>query len=167
MTACYLGIGSNVDAECNLRSGLCALREAFGPLDLSPVYRSRAVGFDGDDFLNLVARIDTGLSPFALKDRLAEIEDAHGRRRDVPKFSDRTLDVDILSWGELEAERDGLVLPRPEIYRFAHVLKPFADLAPDLVLPGQSRTLAELWRDFSATSTTRLQRVDLELNPPT
>ncbi|MDX1379562.1 MAG: 2-amino-4-hydroxy-6-hydroxymethyldihydropteridine diphosphokinase [Xanthomonadales bacterium] len=162
MTACYLGIGSNVEAERNIRSGLRALRDAFGPLELSPVYRSRAVGFDGDDFLNLVARIDTALSPHALKERLAAIEDAHGRRRNVPKFSDRTLDVDILSWGELEGERDGLVLPRPEIYRFAHVLKPFADLAPGLVLPGQSRTLAELWQDFSATSTTTLERVDLD-----
>lgn len=164
MTAAFLGIGSNVEAERNIRSGVHALRTEFGLLELSPVYRSRAVGFDGDDFLNLVARIDTGLAPHALKDHLAAIEDAHGRRRDLPKFSDRTLDVDILTWGDLEGERDGLVLPRPEIFRFAHVLKPFADLAPGLVLPGQSRTLAELWQAFSATSTTQLERVDLSLS---
>ena len=96
----YLGLGSNVDAERHLAAGVDALRERFGRVECSPVYRSEAVGFSGDDFLNACCRIESDLSPEALKAWLTGLEDAHGRRRDLPKFSDRTLDIDVLLFGE-------------------------------------------------------------------
>ena len=80
------------------------------------------MGFDGDDFINLVAQGETDLDPFALRDWLRELEDRHGRRRNVPKFSDRVLDVDILLYDDLVMNEEGLELPRPEILHFAHVL---------------------------------------------
>lgn len=144
MTTAYLGLGSNIDAERNIRSAVRALRESFGKVTLSPVYRSIAVGFEGDDFINLVAAVDSETGAYALRDWLRELEDRHGRRRQVPKFSDRVLDIDILLYGDEVADSPDLQLPRPEILRFAHVLKPMADLAPDLRLPGDGRTIAQI-----------------------
>jgi 2-amino-4-hydroxy-6-hydroxymethyldihydropteridine diphosphokinase len=141
----FLGIGSNVDAERHVRAAVGALRERFDAVRLSPVYRASAVGFDGADFINLVAAVDTVLAPIPLKHWLNELEDRHGRRRDVPKYSDRTLDVDILLWGDLVLHGPELVLPRREIFRFDHVLRPLAELAPDTPCPGRGETFAELW----------------------
>ena len=149
----YLGLGSNVNAEHNLRSALKCLQEAYGEVELSPAYRSKAVGFSGDDFLNACCRIQTDLSPTDLKHWLAELEDRHGRRRDLPKFADRTLDIDILLYGDLCGEFDGLVLPREEILKYAHVLRPLADLNHDLKHPGSDKTYAEYWQQFSGDRT--------------
>lgn len=144
----YLGLGSNVDARRKLAAGVAALRERFGAAECSPVYRSTAVGFSGDDFLNACCRIETDLDPAALKAWLTELEDRHGRDRDLPKFADRTLDIDILLHGGHVGDFDGLSLPRGEILKYAHVLKPLADLAPDLVHPETGRTIADHWADF-------------------
>lgn len=144
----YLGLGSNVDAEHNLKSALHALEQQFGNVKLSPVYRSKAVGFSGDDFLNACCRIETDMSPGQLKHWLAELENQHGRRRDLPKFADRTLDIDILLYDDLCGEFDGLVLPRDEILKYTHVLRPLADLAGGVIHPGSDRTYADYWAAF-------------------
>lgn len=144
----YLGIGSNVDAERNVTGGIRALREAFENVELSPAYRTRAVGFEGDDFINLVAECSTAMQPLELKAWLNALENRYGRARDVPKFSDRTLDIDILLWDDLWLRVPGLKLPRPEIETFAHVLRPLADLAPDVVHPVTGVTIADMWAAF-------------------
>jgi len=148
MSLVYLGIGSNVNVENNIRAGMLALRQSFGAIGLSPVYRSTAVGFSGDDFINLVARIDTDMQPLELKEFLNGLEDRHGRRRDLPKFSDRTLDVDILMYDDLYLHCPALVLPRPEILHYAHVLRPLADLAPALVHPVTRQLIGDHWSNF-------------------
>lgn len=149
----YLGLGSNVDARRNLASGLAELERAFGPVAVSPVYRSPAVGFDGEDFLNACCSIRCALEPGELKAWLSALEDRHGRRRDLPKFADRTLDIDILLFGDRVGRFDGLELPRDEILKYAHVLRPLADLAPDLVHPRTGRSIAAHWRDFQGPDT--------------
>jgi 2-amino-4-hydroxy-6-hydroxymethyldihydropteridine diphosphokinase len=149
LSTVYLGIGSNVDAENHVRAGLAELRQQFGQVKLSPVYRSSAVGFDGDDFLNLVACIETVLQPLQLKQWLNALENRYGRLRDVAKFSDRTLDIDILMYDDLYVRLPELSLPRGEILQFAHVLKPLADIAPELVHPISRRTMAQLWEAFA------------------
>ena len=149
LSTAYLGIGSNVEVKRNIQCGIAALRQAFGNLDLSPVYRSVAVGFAGEDFINLAARIETSLSPLELKEFLNDLEDRHGRNRELPKFSDRTLDVDILLFDDLWLHCPGLVLPRPDILHYAHVLRPLAELAPDVVHPVAGIPMAHLWREFA------------------
>lgn len=148
MSAVYLGIGSNIDARANILAGIAALRETFDRVELSPIYRAPAVGFRGKDFLNLVARVETDLPPLELRDYLHALEDRHGRDRSQPKFSDRTLDIDILLYDDLYLLAPTLEIPRDEILTSAHVLRPLADLAPNLVHPVQRRTMAELWRKF-------------------
>lgn len=144
----YLGIGSNLEVERNIRSGADALRETFGDVRFSPVYRSTAVGFAGGDFINLVASVTTRLQPLELKNYLNDLENRHGRLRNTPKFSDRTLDVDILLYDDLHLHFPALELPRPEVLQYAHVLRPLADLAPGVVHPVARRRMDELWRDF-------------------
>jgi 2-amino-4-hydroxy-6-hydroxymethyldihydropteridine diphosphokinase len=153
MSIAYLGIGSNVDARANTASGIKALGEAFGEVQLSPVYRAPAVGFEGSDFINLVARIETDMGPLDLKNFLHALEDQHGRTRNVAKFSDRTLDVDILLYDDLYLISPELEIPRDEILTAAHVLKPLSDLAPDLLHPVSRRTMRELWDDFPRQDT--------------
>ena len=160
MSTAYLGVGSNIEAHANVTSGIAALREAFATLELSPVYRAPAIGFRGNDFLNLVARVDTDLAPLDLRDWLHALEDRHGRDRSQPKFSDRTLDIDILLYDDLWLLSPALEIPREEILTSAHVLKPLADLAPDLRHPVARRTMAELWGAFPQQDT-GLERIDL------
>jgi len=152
MSTAYLGLGSNVNARTHIAAGIEALRNAFSAVHLSPVYQTPAVGFDGDDFINLVAAVETSTQPIELKYFLNELEDRHGRVRNVPKFSDRTLDVDILLYDDLYLVCPVLAIPRGEIISFAHVLKPLADLAPGFVHPVRRKTIAEIWREHPAFS---------------
>ena len=141
----YLSLGSNVQPERYLHAAIDALRERFGHVAVSPVYRTAAVGFDGPPFLNAAAIIDSDLEPPALNDWLHALEDRHGRDRSGPRYSDRTLDIDIVLFDDRVLEGDGhLRLPRPEL-KHAFVLRPLADIAPDVVVPGSGRTLAQLW----------------------
>jgi 2-amino-4-hydroxy-6-hydroxymethyldihydropteridine diphosphokinase len=144
MTRVYLSLGSNIDREHNIRAGLDALAAQFGDVHLSPVYESEAVGFDGEPFLNLVARIDTGLPLGELAGLLRDIEAAHGRVRGDKKFASRTLDIDVLTYGDLTGLVDGVELPRDEILKHAFVLRPLADLAPQARHPVLGETYAAL-----------------------
>ena len=155
MPKAYLSLGSNQEPEQHLRRALAELRDRFGHVIASPVYRTPAEGFDGPDFLNSAAIIDTDLDPVALDAWLHALEDAHGRRRDVPRFSNRPLDIDIVFYDGLLLRGPGhLQIPRPEL-RHAFVLRPLADIAPDFRDPVSGRTVAELWTthpDFAATA---------------
>jgi 2-amino-4-hydroxy-6-hydroxymethyldihydropteridine diphosphokinase len=160
LSTAYLGLGSNVEAQLNIASGIEALRETFESVELSPFYQTPALGFDGDDFINLAARVVTGMSPLALKHFLHELENRHGRERSVPRFSDRTLDIDILLYDDLWLRSPELEIPRDEILTSPHVLKPLADLAPDLLHPAERRTIASLWAALRVEPET-LKRIEL------
>ena len=144
-TKAYLSLGSNVEPEKHLRSAIVALRARFGDVVVSPVYRVPAVGFDGPDFLNAAAIVETDLSPFALVDWLRDLERDNGRIRGHVKFSDRTLDVDLVYFDDVVLDLPQLQLPRPEL-RHAFVLRPLADIAPGFIDPVRGVSLAALWR---------------------
>ena len=153
MTQAYLSLGSNVEPERHLRAAVDALRARFGDIVVSPVYRVPAVGFDGPDFLNAAAIVETDLDPFALIEWLHQLESDNGRIRGHVKFSDRTLDIDLVYFDDVVLDLPELQLPRPEL-RHAFVLRPLADIAPSFVDPVRKVTLAELWRahpDFRGT----------------
>lgn len=152
MARVYLSLGSNLQPQRYLHAALDELRERFGKLAVSPAYRSKAVGFDGADFINLAVGLETELEPAVLNDWLHALEDRHGRRRDVPRFSDRTLDVDIVLYGDRVIQGPGhLDIPRKEL-RHAFVLKPIADIAPELRHPLSGKSMAVLWAEFPAHS---------------
>jgi len=159
VTEVFVGIGSNVEPERHVRQAVALLREQFGPVQLSPVYRNRAVGFEGDDFLNLVTCFGTRLGVAELNTALDGIEVRCGRERSARKFSPRTLDLDLLLYGDTVSEKP-VRLPRREILKYAFVLKPLADIAAGRRHPETGRSYAEHWADFSGEGAA-LARVEL------
>lgn len=148
----YVSIGSNIERETNIRSAIAELRRRYGRLIISPIYESEAVGFTGAAFYNAVIGWQTDTDALALNAELRAIESAHGRRRNEAKFCSRSLDLDLLTWGDAVIQRPGLILPRPEILEQAYVLRPLADIAGDLRHPRDGRTLRELWRQLEPSA---------------
>lgn len=147
MTTVLLSLGSNLQPQHYLQQAVAVLRERFGDIQVSPAYRTPAVGFDGPDFLNNAVMLDTELPLIELDAWLHAVEDAHGRDRSGPRFSDRTLDIDVVYYGDLVVEGPkNLRIPRPEL-KHAFVLKPLADIAPTFVDPVRKLTLAQMWRE--------------------
>jgi 2-amino-4-hydroxy-6-hydroxymethyldihydropteridine diphosphokinase len=142
----FLSAGSNIDPERHLRRAVAALRERFGPLSLSSVYRSSAAGFAGEDFLNLVIGFTTREPPQAI---LAELDRLHreaARVRGDNAFSSRTLDLDLILYGDQVIEE--MRVPRPDILEYSFVLGPLAEVAPELRHPVSGETIGDLWQRF-------------------
>ena len=148
MSRVYVSIGSNVDRRSNILSCLASLRQQFGNITVSTVYENKAVGFDGDNFYNLVVGFDTDLPVSAMTPLFRDIESNHGRVRGGERFSSRTLDVDLLMYDDLVLKQKGLDVPRDEIIRYAFVLRPLAELVPTLMHPELNKTRYDLWQDF-------------------
>lgn len=160
MAIAYLSLGSNINPQHHLGAAIAALRRHFDDVAVSPIYAGAAVGFDGPPFLNAAARVHTELRPEALNAWLHQLEDRHARDRSGPRFSSRTLDVDLLLYDDLITHGAGpLQLPRPELETRAFVLKPMLDLAPDLLHPSRQLSLRELYARLP--DKTDLHAVDL------
>jgi len=165
VTPVFVAAGSNVAPLADLRRALDVLHARFGPLACSRAYRNAAVGFEGEDFVNLVLRFETNLDVDAVLAGLHAAEAACGRERDAPKWAPRAMDLDILLYGDLVCERPGLRLPRPDLVRRPYMLGPAAELAPELRHPTLGATLGELWQRFERGAHP-LQPVDLGWRPP-
>lgn len=148
MARVYVSVGSNMERERNVRSGLQCLEQRFGSLIVSSIYQSEAIGFEGDDFFNLVVGFDTEADAYGVVLCLHDIEASHQRCRSMPRFAPRTLDLDLLLYDDLVLEADGLQLPRAEIARHAFVLCPLAEVAGQMCHPVLGKTFSELWRAF-------------------
>lgn len=157
MARVYVSVGTNIDRERNVRAALDALEAHYGSVQCSTIYETAAVGFDGDDFYNFVVGFDTGESPAEVAARLRAIEDANGRVRTGPRFSSRTLDLDLLLYDDLVLEEGRLQIPRDEIVHQAFVLAPLAEIAGERRHPLLGASFAQLWADFP--------KADLALRP--
>lgn len=148
MARVYVSIGSNIDRDAMIRAGIADLKLHYGDLVISTVYESEAVGFEGDSFYNLVVGFDTTEDVRQVAAMLREIEDNHGRTRSGPRFSARTLDLDLLLYDDAVLQQEGLDIPRDEITKNAFVLRPLAEIAPDVMHPVLHQTFADLWHSY-------------------
>jgi len=144
----YISIGTNIEPAVNVAGALKELRKCYGNLIVSTVYRCPPVGFEGPDFYNLVVGFDTGDSATAVRQVLRAIEEVHHRERRTERFYDRTLDLDLLLYGDMVCDTHGLHLPRHEILQYAFVLRPLAEIAGELRHPVTGLSYAEHWRNF-------------------
>jgi 2-amino-4-hydroxy-6-hydroxymethyldihydropteridine diphosphokinase len=146
--AVYVAVGSNVAPERNLARAMAALTREFPGARFSASYRNRAVGFDGADFINLVAGFETSLPVREVLARLHAIEAECGRPREAPRWAPRAMDLDVLLYGDLVCEEPGLKLPRPDLLKRAYMLGPLAQLAPEVLHPTIQLSIGELWGRF-------------------
>lgn len=165
---CFVSVGSNVEKEKNIVAGLNSLREKFGELTVSPIYETVAVGFAGENFYNLVVGFESDLSAPEIFETLRKLEFKHGRLPNSQKFSPRTLDLDLLLYGDEIIETQTLKLPREDIEKYLFVLQPLADIAPNLHHPVLKKTYAEMLVSLSkSTGNNNLNVVPLPITEST
>ncbi|MDM8565606.1 2-amino-4-hydroxy-6-hydroxymethyldihydropteridine diphosphokinase [Candidatus Halobeggiatoa sp. HSG11] len=148
MARVYVSLGSNIEPERYIKSGLADMQQQFGKLILSSIYETKAIGFEGDNFHNLVAGFDSNLKVQTVAYMLRDIETNNNRQRTEKRFSSRTLDLDILLYDTVIFKDDNLEIPRDEILKYAFILLPLAEIAPTTKHPIVGKTYAELWRTF-------------------
>jgi 2-amino-4-hydroxy-6-hydroxymethyldihydropteridine diphosphokinase len=160
----YVAAGSNVEPVAHLQRALAMLRERYPGLRRSRAWRNPAVGFEGDDFVNLVVSFSTDESPQRVLERLHEVEVACGRTRGVPRWASRSMDLDVLLYGDRVSHEPGLTLPRLDLVQRAYMLGPMAELAPELRHPTLGLTMRELWARFDSAAHP-MREVDLDAVP--
>ena len=147
MTHVVLSLGSNIESEKNIHFAVNEIQNRFGNLNISPVYETTSVGFDGPPFLNLVVGFCSDKDLLAVRDSLREIEVIAGRIRGRKSFDNRILDIDVILFGEQDFSPD-FNIPRDEIYKYAYVLKPLCDLYPEAIHPVLGDSYSEMWECF-------------------
>jgi 2-amino-4-hydroxy-6-hydroxymethyldihydropteridine diphosphokinase len=148
MAKVYLGLGSNVDPIDHLRLGIQELGRRFGVLELSNLYQNASVGFDGDDFINLVVALESDVSPLEIHNNIDEIHAIANRQGGESRFAPRTLDIDLLLYDDLVLNEPPILVPRADILKYSFVLGPLAEIAPDLRHPQTGRSIADHWAEY-------------------
>ena len=161
MPEVFVAAGSNIQPRARLRQALALMREAWPDLRASRAYSNKAVGFEGEDFINLVAGFSSDEPLPAVLERLHAIEAACGRPREAAKWAPRSMDLDVLLYGDAVGKFPGAVLPRPDLEKRPYMLGPLAEIAPDVLHPTSGRTLGEMWAQFDSAGH-EMVPVDLE-----
>jgi 2-amino-4-hydroxy-6-hydroxymethyldihydropteridine diphosphokinase len=146
MPRVFVAAGSNIEPERNLALASRELRRAWPQVLFSPWYRNRAAGFEGEDFINFAVGFDSSEPVQAVVTKLRTIEELCGRPRAAAKWAPRSMDLDVLLYGDLVEPE--LKLPRPDLLKRAYMLGPLADIAPDVMHPTAGATIGQLWERF-------------------
>ncbi|MEJ2308660.1 MAG: 2-amino-4-hydroxy-6-hydroxymethyldihydropteridine diphosphokinase [Gammaproteobacteria bacterium] len=161
MPRIWVSLGSNIDREAHIRAAVDELARLLGEGLVSPVYETDAEGFEGPAFYNLVTGYESERPPAELIALLRKLEERLGRERSGARFDSRTIDIDLLTYGDMVAEVSGKQLPRDDITNYAFVLKPLCDLAPDELHPVLQKSYRRMWEEFEPKP--RMRKVDLAL----
>ncbi|OEE71832.1 2-amino-4-hydroxy-6-hydroxymethyldihydropteridine diphosphokinase [Vibrio ordalii] len=155
MTTVYVGVGSNIERRKHIEAAIEELSIIGNQLQISTIYECASVGFNSAAFYNLVVALETRLSLSDFAAQLRAIESRWGRDPQAKKFQDRTLDLDIILFGELVSAQDP-ELPRSDIFKYPFVIQPLYDLSPERIVPNDGRSVRQIWQ----------QAINLEsLNP--
>ena len=147
-TEVFLSLGSNINPEENLKYACGALKKAFGNIKISSVYRNKPIGFEGNDFLNMVVKVKSTFNPNEMLDFIRGLEAATGRDIGIGAFDSRTLDIDMLLFGSLVHPEKPFKIPRNDIELYSFVLCPLAEIEPDGIHPITGKTFKDLWESF-------------------
>jgi 2-amino-4-hydroxy-6-hydroxymethyldihydropteridine diphosphokinase len=161
----FVAAGSNVEPEKNLAAACAQIAHTWPDARFSRAYRNAAVGFEGPDFINLVVAFSAAQPLHWVIEKLRGIETNCGRPRYAPKWASRTMDLDVLLYGELVEQTADHTLPRPDLLKRPYMLGPLAELAPQVLHPLAGRTIGDLWRHFDHGGHA-LVPVELELPAP-
>lgn len=156
MAVVYLGVGSNILPDENIGKAQLVLKDTFDVLAVSPVYQCPAFGFDGDDFFNLVVKVETSLSIEDVMQTLRGIEYDFGRPVKSQKYSSRSLDIDLLMYDDFVGDVAGYHIPRADVARFDFVLKPLVDIDADLMHPELRLSMQQLWERWQSEQASHL-----------
>ncbi|MCY4150419.1 MAG: 2-amino-4-hydroxy-6-hydroxymethyldihydropteridine diphosphokinase [Gammaproteobacteria bacterium] len=160
MIRVVLGLGSNINREENITSAVGAIRDEYGQLEISPVYETESVGFQGAAFLNLVVGLHSSSPVEQIRTHMQDVEKNLGRVKGPKTFDDRVLDIDLLLYGDLcDSEFN---IPRDEITKYAFVLKPLSDLYPEDIHPLAGIGFLEMWKSFEDSSQRLIEYKDPE-----
>ncbi len=164
MNVAYISLGSNIDPGVHLLEAVRRLGRLCRVVAVSPVYETTAVGDPSQpNFLNAAVIVETHLPAEQLKDKVLDpIEQALGRRRTTNPNDARTIDLDLVLFNQDVLEIGKRQVPDPDIARYAHVVRPLADIAPDYVYPLTGQTLAQMVAAFAGTPGIR-RRDDIDL----
>ncbi len=152
MITVYVGVGSNLERYQHIEAAIEELKRLGSELKLSTIYECASEGFDSHPFFNLVVEMKTSLSLDEFQASLKEAEIRWGREVDAKKFQDRTLDMDILLFGDVISEVSPVV-PRSDIYKYPFVIQPLYELCPELRIPGSDLLVKQVWNNFSMLDT--------------
>lgn len=158
MTKAYIGVGSNIDRRKHIEAAVLELKEIGQNIRLSTVYECEAVGFDGDAFYNLVIEMETSCDLMGFSQQLRNIELKWGREDRSGKLQSRTIDLDIILFGQHVSEKTP-ELPRSDIYKYGFVIEPLRELCAELIVPNDGRTIEQIWSELSYPET--LTKIDL------
>ncbi|CAM3557668.1 2-amino-4-hydroxy-6-hydroxymethyldihydropteridine diphosphokinase [Vibrio aquimaris] len=163
MTKVYIGVGSNIEPRKHIELAIGALHEIGQNIRLSTIYECPAVGFDGDAFYNLVVEMETSQSLEEFVHQLRDIELQWGRERDCEKLQSRTVDLDIILFGQ-QVSKQSPELPRSDIYKYGFVIEPLRELCAELRVPNDGRTIDQIWSELSYPE--HLSEIKLWFNHP-
>ena len=151
MTKVFFGVGSNIKPEENIVLAVREIKDIFDDVIVSPVYKNKSVGFEGNDFLNLVISCSTKMSVYDIGDFIEQVHNLSGRKKKSNKYLSRTLDIDLLMFGDHIIQDSKIHIPRDDILKYSFVLKPLVDIAPESIHPITKSSFSEHWDEMDKT----------------